>query len=159
MKYVLSVLSIIGLFFVTGCSVTVDKGAGVIHTSSFLGTMSHGYTEKSGLTIVNPSPGLRMVATYSVCTRLDRTAEAWRILNPKSDPYPIAEVFRDVIRGGAGEDIFIPAAQLTNHNDILRVTVDFYQSGRQVGSAHTERWVSFYRGTWQSEWRPRSQRL
>lgn len=146
------------VMFLSGCSV-VNKGAGVIHTSSPFGSMSHWYTERSGLTVVNPSKDrgndLRMKVTYSVHMRLDRSSPLWGE-SQRLDPYPIVEVYRETLSLGAiGQDVFVSSTHLTNHKNILRVIVEFYRDGVRVGDfQETERWVSFYQGTWQSTWYP-----
>lgn len=153
MKSVLTVLFITISFVLSGCSVTVDKGAGVIHTSSFLGDMTHGYPVHSGLDIQSPTPDIRMVANYSICQRLNRSSEVWRASGAK-DPYPVVEIYRDVEKGGVGEDVFIPATKLTNYRNILNVTVDFFQGDTWVGRDENIFYASFYQGVWQARWHP-----
>ncbi|PJE74549.1 MAG: hypothetical protein COV01_00750 [Candidatus Taylorbacteria bacterium CG10_big_fil_rev_8_21_14_0_10_41_48] len=146
------------MLFVSGCNVVLDKGAGVVYTNGFLGDMSHGYTDHSGLVVVNPSQkfqsDLRMEVTYSICIQLNRSSELWGA-SQRRDSYPIAEVYRGKLSGMVGGDIFIPATKLTNHRNILRVTVEFYSGDKRVGyPVQTERRAYFYQGTWYSEWYP-----
>jgi len=154
MRIVNTVLFIIISFVISGCGVSVDRGAGVIHTSSFLGDMSHGYTERSGLSIKNPSQDFRMEVTYSVCMRLDHSSPLWGE-SQRFNPYPIAEVYRGTLRGSMGQDIFISAKDLTNHKNILRVTVRFYDGGGYVDYDEREFYAYFYQGTWRQDWQPR----
>lgn len=121
--------------------------------------MSHGYTERSGLTVVNPSKdrdkNLSMKVTYSVHMRLNRSSPLWGE-SQRSDPYPIVEVYRETLPLGAiGQDVFVPATNLTNHKNILRATVEFYRDGVRVGAPQeAEYWASFYQGVWHSTWYP-----
>ena len=146
--------SLISVLFLSGCSVIVDKNAGVVYTHSILGDMSHGYTERSGLAIQNPSPELRMEVTYYVCMRLNRSSELWGA-SQRSNPYPIAEVYRATIDGAMGQDVFIPAMELSNHKNILRVIVRFYDTGGYVDHDEREFYAYFYQGTWRQDWQPR----
>jgi hypothetical protein len=159
MKIVNAVLFIIISFAVSGCGVSVDRGAGVIHTSGFLGDMSHGYVDHSGLTVVNPSRGhdnnLSMEVTYSVHMRLDRSSPLWGE-SQRSNSYPIVEVYRETLPlSTMGGDVFVPATELSDYRNILRVTVSFYDSGGYVDSDTIETTAYFYYGTWKQSWSPR----
>jgi hypothetical protein len=154
MKFINTALFIIISVVFSGCSASIDRWAGVIHTSSFLGDMSHGYTEHSGLTIINPHPELRMRYQYAVFTRMLRVEE-------RHGMYPVTfyedvEVYRSPVKEGLmGENVTIPPNNLTNHNYILRVTVSFYDKDGYVDEAKGEFYTYFYRGVWKESWSPR----
>lgn len=129
MKYVLSVLLLLVGLCASGCSMVVDKEAGIIRTKTLGQVISSGYTHRSGLTVVNPSLELRMEAYV-----------------PETGTYA---------KGGFGSDLFVPSYGTTNYSNTMTVLIRFYdQEGRQVAKDDRMFRVHFYNGSWNDRWKP-----
>ena len=129
MKYILVVLLLTVGLFVSGCSMVVDKEAGVVRTRVLGQVISSGYTHRSGLTVINPTLDLRMEAYVS------ETGTQ--------------------VKGEIGSDLFVTSYAMTNYQNSMTVLIRFYdQEGNQVAKDNRSFRVYFYNGSWNETWTP-----
>lgn len=115
--------------FLSGCTVVVDKEAGIARTHILGQVISSGYTHHSGITVLNPTLDLRM--------------EAY-----------VAETGTQV-KGGIGSDLFVTSYATTNYQNSMTVLIRFYdREGNQVAKDSRMFRVYFYNGSWNDTWTP-----